>query len=139
MHKVARRSEKFHNKKHLARPREGADRVIPCATRSRTLADEEEKSVRVGVCIKQVPDTEARLRVASDGLWFDEEALSFVINEGDHCALEQALQISAVNGAEVSAWIDSAKVASTTSRLHSARYQMAFKFWSPARSSRICP
>ena len=48
--------------------------------------------MRIAVCIKQVPDTEARLRVAGDGKWIDEEDLSFVINESDTYALEEGLK-----------------------------------------------
>ena len=49
--------------------------------------------MKIAVCIKQVPDTEARLRVGKDGRWIDEEDLPFVINESDEVALEEALQI----------------------------------------------
>ena len=57
--------------------------------------------MRVAVCIKQVPDTEARLRVGADGRWVDEEDLPFVINESDTYALEQGLQIAEATGGEV--------------------------------------
>jgi len=57
--------------------------------------------MRIGVCIKQVPDTEARLRVGSDGRWVDEEELPFVINESDEYALEEALAITEALGGEV--------------------------------------
>ena len=58
--------------------------------------------MRVAVCIKQVPDTEARLRIARDGRWLDEEDLPFVINESDEYALEEALRIAeATGGGEV--------------------------------------
>ena len=57
--------------------------------------------MRIGVCIKQVPDTEARLRVSSDGRWIDEEDLPFVINESDGYALEEALRIAEDSGGEV--------------------------------------
>ncbi len=50
--------------------------------------------MKIAVCVKQVPDTEARLRVAGDGRWVDEENLPFVINESDEYALEEALQIA---------------------------------------------
>ena len=56
--------------------------------------------MKVGVCIKQVPDTEARLRVATGGTWIDEEGLPFVINESDEYALEEALQIAEATGGE---------------------------------------
>lgn len=57
--------------------------------------------MRIAVCIKQVPDTEARLRVAKDGRWIDEEDLPFVINESDEYALEEALTLAEKSGGEV--------------------------------------
>ncbi len=57
--------------------------------------------MRVAVCIKQVPDTEARLRVARDGRWVDEEDLPFVINESDEYALEEGLALVEKSGGEV--------------------------------------
>jgi electron transfer flavoprotein beta subunit len=57
--------------------------------------------MKIAVCLKQVPDTEARLRVAKDGLWIDEEDLPFVINESDEFALEEALRIAEQSGGEV--------------------------------------
>ena len=57
--------------------------------------------MRVAVCIKQVPNTEARLRVSADGRWVDEEDLRFVTNESDVYALEQGLQIAEATGGEV--------------------------------------
>jgi electron transfer flavoprotein beta subunit len=59
--------------------------------------------MRVAVCIKQVPDTEARLRVAKDGLWIEED-LPFVINESDEYALEEGLLIAERTGGEVVAF-----------------------------------
>lgn len=57
--------------------------------------------MKIVVCVKQVPDTEARLRVAKDGRWIDEEDLAFVINESDEYALEEALRIVEKSGGEV--------------------------------------
>ncbi|MEM1202905.1 MAG: electron transfer flavoprotein subunit beta/FixA family protein [Acidobacteriota bacterium] len=57
--------------------------------------------MRIAVCIKQVPDTEARLRVAPDGRWIDEDELKFVINESDEYAMEEALSIAEKTGGEV--------------------------------------
>ena len=57
--------------------------------------------MKIAVCIKQVPDTEARLRLNKQGTWIEEEDLPFVINESDECALEEALQIREKNGGEV--------------------------------------
>jgi electron transfer flavoprotein beta subunit len=57
--------------------------------------------MRIAVCIKQVPDTEARLRVAKDGRWLDEEDLKYVINESDEYALEEGLRIAEKTGGQV--------------------------------------
>ncbi len=57
--------------------------------------------MKIAVCIKQVPDTEARLRVRSDGLGVEEEDLPFVINESDGYALEEALMIAEKTAGEV--------------------------------------
>jgi electron transfer flavoprotein beta subunit len=57
--------------------------------------------MRIGVCIKQVPDTEARLRLDAEGRWIDEEDLPFVINESDSYALEEALTIAEKTDGEV--------------------------------------
>jgi electron transfer flavoprotein beta subunit len=48
--------------------------------------------MRIAVCLKQVPDIEGRLKLASDGRWIDEEDLPFVLNESDEYAVEEALQ-----------------------------------------------
>ncbi len=57
--------------------------------------------MRIAVCIKQVPNTEARLRVSKDGKWLEEEDLPFVINENDTYALEEGLKIAEKTGGEV--------------------------------------
>jgi electron transfer flavoprotein beta subunit len=57
--------------------------------------------MKIAVCIKQVPDTEARLRLNKQGTWIAEEDLPFVINESDECALEEALQIREKSPGEV--------------------------------------
>jgi electron transfer flavoprotein beta subunit len=60
--------------------------------------------MKIAVCVKQVPDTESRLRVAKDGRWIEEEDLPFVINESDEYALEEALRIVEKRGGEVVAF-----------------------------------
>lgn len=44
------------------------------------------------VCIKRVPDSEARIRVASDGLSVDRSGVKFDMNEYDKYALEEAIR-----------------------------------------------
>src|SRR5881409_3706613 len=46
-------------------------------------SSEENLTMKIAVCIKQVPNTEARLRVSRDGRWLEEEDLPFIINESD--------------------------------------------------------
>ena len=57
--------------------------------------------MRIAVCIKQVPDTEANMKVAQDGRWVEEEDLPFVINESDMYALEEGLQLAEATAGEV--------------------------------------
>ena len=57
--------------------------------------------MRIAVCIKQVPNTEARLRVSRDGTWVEEEDLPFVTNESDLYALEEGLALAEKTGGEV--------------------------------------
>ncbi len=47
--------------------------------------------LRIGVCIKQVPDTDAHLRIADSGRQIDDGDLNWVISSCDLCALEEAL------------------------------------------------
>ena len=60
--------------------------------------------MRIAVCVKQVPDTEGRLRVAGDGKWIEEDELKFVINESDQYALEEGLKLAEGSGGEVVAF-----------------------------------
>src|SRR5688572_3257585 len=57
--------------------------------------------MRIAVCIKQVPDTEARLRVRRDGKWVEEADLPFVLNESDEYALEESLRLVEKHDGEV--------------------------------------
>ena len=57
--------------------------------------------MKIAVCIKQVPDSEARLRLDQDGRWIDESEVPFVINESDEFALEEAISIAEKNSGEV--------------------------------------
>lgn len=57
--------------------------------------------MKILVAIKQVPERDTPVRVASDGKWIDEEDLAYTINEPDAYALEEALQLKEKNGGEV--------------------------------------
>ncbi len=53
-----------------------------------------EEGLRIGVCIKQVPDTDSHLRVAASGRGIDDSDLNWVISSCDLCALEEALLLA---------------------------------------------
>jgi electron transfer flavoprotein beta subunit len=57
--------------------------------------------MNIAVCIKQVPNSEARLRLSRDGKWLDEEDLPFIVNESDEYALEEGLRLAERSGGEV--------------------------------------
>jgi electron transfer flavoprotein beta subunit len=48
--------------------------------------------VKIAVCIKRVPDTEARIKIAADGVSIDEAGVKFILNPYDEFAVEEALQ-----------------------------------------------
>jgi len=50
-------------------------------------------TVRSIVCIKRVPDSEARVRVSGDGRAIDSSGVKFVMNPYDEYALEEALRL----------------------------------------------
>lgn len=51
------------------------------------------------VCIKQVPDTETRVKVAADGRTLDPAGVTMVLNPYDEFAVEQALRVKEQLGA----------------------------------------
>jgi electron transfer flavoprotein beta subunit len=48
--------------------------------------------MKIAVCIKRVPDTDARIRIGSDGTSIDEAGVKFILNPFDEFAVEEALQ-----------------------------------------------
>ena len=50
------------------------------------------------VCIKRVPDTEARIRVARDGAGIDPAGVKYVMNPYDEFALEEAIRLKEAAG-----------------------------------------
>ncbi|NOZ73960.1 MAG: electron transfer flavoprotein subunit beta/FixA family protein [FCB group bacterium] len=54
--------------------------------------------MKIGVLVKQVPGSEASLRIQPDQSWIDESTLEFEMNESDSYALEEALQICEKTG-----------------------------------------
>ena len=57
--------------------------------------------MKIVVCIKQVPERDARLRLAADGRSIDETGVATEINESDQYALEAGLRIAEAAGGEV--------------------------------------
>ena len=56
--------------------------------------------MKLAVCIKQTPDTEARIRIAPHGRGIEED-LTWIISPHDESAVEQALQIREEHGGSV--------------------------------------
>lgn len=48
--------------------------------------------MKIAVCIKRVPDSETRVKIAPDGKSLDEAGVKFVINPYDEYAVEEALR-----------------------------------------------
>jgi electron transfer flavoprotein beta subunit len=57
--------------------------------------------MKIIVAIKQVPERDAQVRIASSGTWIEESDLHFALNESDAYALEEALQLKEKHGGEV--------------------------------------
>lgn len=53
--------------------------------------------MKIFVCIKQVPDTEAKIKVNPDQSGIDEAGIKWVINPYDEYAIEEALKLKAAN------------------------------------------
>ena len=54
--------------------------------------------MKIVVAIKQVPERDAPIHIASDGKWIDDADLNYTINEPDAYALEEALQLKEKQG-----------------------------------------
>jgi electron transfer flavoprotein beta subunit len=48
--------------------------------------------VKIAVCIKRVPDSETRIKIAADGRSIDESGVKFVLNPYDEFAVEEGLR-----------------------------------------------
>ncbi len=57
--------------------------------------------MKIAVCVKQVPDTETRIRIAADGKGIVDSDVSWVVSPYDEIALEEALRIKEAKGGEV--------------------------------------
>jgi electron transfer flavoprotein beta subunit len=56
---------------------------------------------RIVVCVKQVPDTETRIRVAPEGNAILEQDLNWIVSPFDEFAIEEALRIKEARGGDV--------------------------------------
>jgi electron transfer flavoprotein beta subunit len=58
--------------------------------------------MKIAVCVKRVPDSETRVKIAADGRSIDETGVKFVLNPYDEFAVEEALRRKeAAGGGEV--------------------------------------
>jgi electron transfer flavoprotein beta subunit len=57
--------------------------------------------MKIAVCIKQVPDTETRIRIAPDGKGILESDVNWIVSPYDEFAIEEALKIREAKGGEV--------------------------------------
>jgi len=53
--------------------------------------------MKIAVLIKQVPGSDSSLPIQSDQSWINEESITYVMNESDNYALEEALQLREKN------------------------------------------
>jgi electron transfer flavoprotein beta subunit len=57
--------------------------------------------VNIAVCIKQVPDTETKVKISGDKKWIEESEINYILNPYDEFAVEEGLKIIEANGGEV--------------------------------------
>lgn len=60
--------------------------------------------MKIAVCVKSVPDTEAKISVAADKLNIDLTGVRFIISPYDELAVEEALKLKEKNGGETVAF-----------------------------------
>jgi electron transfer flavoprotein beta subunit len=57
--------------------------------------------MKIAVCVNHVPDTEARIRINSDGKSIDKTGITYILNPYDEIAVEQGLLLKEKFGGEV--------------------------------------
>ncbi len=57
--------------------------------------------MNIAVCVKHVPDTETRPKIADNGTAIKPEGVKWIVNPYDEFAIEEALQLTEKNGGEV--------------------------------------
>jgi len=63
--------------------------------------DKEVETVNIIACVKQVPDTEAQIKVKADGSGIEEGQIKWVMNPYDEYGVEEALRLKEKNGGDV--------------------------------------
>jgi electron transfer flavoprotein beta subunit len=58
------------------------------------------RHLKIAVCVKSVPDTEAKINVASDKLNIDLTGVRFIVSPYDEFAVEEALKLKEKNGGD---------------------------------------
>ena len=54
--------------------------------------------MNIAVCVKQVPDTETKVKISGDKKWIEEGEINFILNPYDEFAVEEALKITESRG-----------------------------------------
>lgn len=57
--------------------------------------------MNIAVCVKQVPDTEARIKIGEDKKSIDESEINFILNPYDELAVEAALKLKEAHESDV--------------------------------------
>ena len=57
--------------------------------------------MKIAVCIKQVPDTETKIKISDDKKWIKEDEINYILNPYDELAVEEGLRFKEENGGDV--------------------------------------
>ena len=57
--------------------------------------------MNIAVCVKQVPDTETKIKISQDKKQVDESEINFIANPYDEFAIEAAIRLKEANGGDV--------------------------------------
>ncbi len=57
--------------------------------------------MKIVVCVKQVPDTETRVKISASGAGIQEEGVNWIVSPYDEFAIEEALRVKEAKGGEV--------------------------------------
>ena len=57
--------------------------------------------MKIAVCVKQVPDTETKIKLKADGSGIDEAGIKWILNPYDEFAIEEAIKLKEASGGSV--------------------------------------